>query len=1108
MNNEKTICLNMIVKNESHIIEKTLEHLCSYIKFTYWVICDTGSVDNTIDIISNFFNKKNIDGEIHHHEWQDFGHNRTLALASAYNKTDYLLIFDADDCIVGNFICPQLTEDRYNLFFGNESFKYIRPLIINNRKKWKFKGIVHEMLTPLENISPDITINGDYYIISGKEGYRSKNKNKYLNDANILKSRIELLQSTNKDDFEDKDFLTRYIFYCANSFRDCNDIYNGILYYKKVLDNDSWIQEKYVSAYNIGNLYEKLGDMENALLYWYKAITYDKERREAVAKIMTYYYDNGNWYAINCLHENIKNFEIKDISSKLFFFASDIPVNHFYNSIACANISEWMSGYYSCKYLLMKDVRLETALENFRCYAYNIHLDPDHKPFLNKLLILYKKYYYSKTEIIEQLWNITSKNFKDVYNLDNLFQIINSNETSILKSKHKISLKDSSNKILIYTGYMNYLWNDTTMKTKALGGSEKAVIYLSRCFPKNYEIYIAGDNLEEEIGNIKYIHHKNLQSLLNTKKFHTIIVSRYISFFAQYHNYKCFQLVLSGHDTIFSNYPVNNLTMDNILRDVIGIVDYVLCLTEWHKNILIQHHNCIKDANFKIINNGIYLSDFNSEMLSDVTKVKNKFIWSSCCDRGLIILLRLWSRIIEKLPDATLDICSYNDFPRDNSELEMKKIIDNFDSIIHHGKLNTNQLYILMKQSEYWLYTNTFPETSCISAMEMLNSGVICLYYPEAGLVETIGDYGIQVTQGKEIEALLNLSELRKDEIRIRGKEYALTCSWEKRAQQWSTLLNLNNTKKIAIFNSFCFHYEMYGYIIEYCKINNFILTIYTSFDNKLGWLEFYKNIFQNYQFEIKSILNFENEREMFDIVFITTDDDYFFKEEWITSKCVAIQHTYNIRRKEFFNNLCIRRFLNFSENENENENKHYAIPSFTIFKKNEKENKIQECVNVCLLGGTRCYKYDIVNRLTSNLLINLYVISRDVKFSNKSVTNCNINIIKMSSIDTQLLLNILKKCDYMLTDVTEYEPHANGQSMSGCVPLSFSTLTPLIISKKNNKLYNFKNVIEFNTDSDDKIILEKNSISIDLLASERNEIKDRFHKYTNRILSVSKNTA
>ena len=51
----KTISLNMIVKNESHIIKKTLEHLTSIFNFSYWVICDTGSTDNTQNIIIDFF---------------------------------------------------------------------------------------------------------------------------------------------------------------------------------------------------------------------------------------------------------------------------------------------------------------------------------------------------------------------------------------------------------------------------------------------------------------------------------------------------------------------------------------------------------------------------------------------------------------------------------------------------------------------------------------------------------------------------------------------------------------------------------------------------------------------------------------------------------------------------------------------------------------------------------------------------------------------------------------------------------------------------------------------------------------------------------------------
>ena len=52
---KKTICLNMIVKNESHIIRETLVNICKYVKLDYWVISDTGSSDNTIDIIKSIF---------------------------------------------------------------------------------------------------------------------------------------------------------------------------------------------------------------------------------------------------------------------------------------------------------------------------------------------------------------------------------------------------------------------------------------------------------------------------------------------------------------------------------------------------------------------------------------------------------------------------------------------------------------------------------------------------------------------------------------------------------------------------------------------------------------------------------------------------------------------------------------------------------------------------------------------------------------------------------------------------------------------------------------------------------------------------------------------
>ena len=47
---KSTICLNMIVKNESHIILSTLKNVLEHINIDYWVISDTGSTDDTIDI--------------------------------------------------------------------------------------------------------------------------------------------------------------------------------------------------------------------------------------------------------------------------------------------------------------------------------------------------------------------------------------------------------------------------------------------------------------------------------------------------------------------------------------------------------------------------------------------------------------------------------------------------------------------------------------------------------------------------------------------------------------------------------------------------------------------------------------------------------------------------------------------------------------------------------------------------------------------------------------------------------------------------------------------------------------------------------------------------
>ena len=775
MNNKSSICLNMIIKNEKHIIKETLDNICSYIDFSYWVISDTGSTDGTQDFIKEYFKEKNIPGELFQDEWHDFAYNRNLAMKHGFNKSDYLFFFDADDLIHGDFKLPdKLTKDVYQFKF-DQNFSYDRICLINNREKiGKYVGVLHELFNVLKINFTLEKVEGDYFFECRHLGDRSKNPEKYKKDG-------ETLELAFNNENIDLGLKYRYAYYCGQSYQDAGIPEKSIEWYKKFLDLPADNQYKYCACINLGHNYKNINNNEESIYYYGLSYKYDNTRIEGITFLMDYYYCKDLHYIVNALWNKFKDYKVLNPDDKIFLNSSRYESFEWYNIVSGFYSDDHDGAYKSCKTSVINNYNIPNVLQN---------------------LIFYKKQYDNDNDNIvkEFLFNYI-KNNNDINNFNNYSEFIKSyniEKFNILdnffhkKNIDKSSSYQTSKKILIYTGYLNFLWNDTTLKNKSLGGSEKAVIYLSRNLPKNYEIYIAGDQLEEEIDNIKYINHNNLQNLLNNNSFHTIIVSRYVSFIQEFENIKCYNLILWSHDTYFLKYKINT-SIENFIEINNKYIDKVVCLTDWHKNLFISQYSCLQNK-IKIINNGINIEN-------DIThnKIKNKFIWTSCLNRGLNILLELWPKILEVLPDATLDICSYDEFPKNQNEIDMKEIIDNNLSINYLGKLNTNELYNLMKNAEYWLYTCTWLETSCITAMEMLMNEVICLYYPIAGLNDTIGEYGIKIKEGEEIDTIINLSREKKEQLKKNGKEYALTCSWENRAEQWSNMLGLNNFKEYSI---------------------------------------------------------------------------------------------------------------------------------------------------------------------------------------------------------------------------------------------------------------------------------------------------------------------
>jgi glycosyltransferase involved in cell wall biosynthesis len=141
-----TLCLNMIVKNENTIIQRLFDSVISIIDC--YCICDTGSTDDTIEIIENYFREKNIPGKIIKEPFQNFSYNRNFSLSACIGMSDYVLLLDADMILeLTNFNKYSLYEaDSFGILQGNDSFYYHNIRIVKNNGLYKYVGVTHEYI--------------------------------------------------------------------------------------------------------------------------------------------------------------------------------------------------------------------------------------------------------------------------------------------------------------------------------------------------------------------------------------------------------------------------------------------------------------------------------------------------------------------------------------------------------------------------------------------------------------------------------------------------------------------------------------------------------------------------------------------------------------------------------------------------------------------------------------------------------------------------------------------------------------------------------------------------------------------------------------------------
>lgn len=274
------ITLTMIVKNEAKIITRLLDSVLNFVDNI--AITDTGSTDNTIQIISDWCLQNNKPFQISSYPFLNFSANRTKSyyLAKKYfPQTTYFLLLDADMTLVLNekFDKKILLKDFYRVEQITPVSRYYNCRFLKNlATPWRCLSVSHEYWSNKEKIEESF-LSAELIHIFDKEDGGSKD-DKLVRDERLFREaltdegRKKFLESLKNDEdfldlieaYQDKEIQKalniRYHYYLGQTLSIMNKQEEAIKYFRLRINMGGFAEEAWYARFRIGMAYGKLAD--------------------------------------------------------------------------------------------------------------------------------------------------------------------------------------------------------------------------------------------------------------------------------------------------------------------------------------------------------------------------------------------------------------------------------------------------------------------------------------------------------------------------------------------------------------------------------------------------------------------------------------------------------------------------------------------------------------------------------------------------------------------------------------------------------------------------------------------------------------------------------
>jgi len=273
----------------------------------------------------------------------------------------------------------------------------------------------------------------------------------------------------------------------------------------------------------------------------------------------------------------------------------------------------------------------------------------------------------------------------------------------------------------------------------------------------------------------------------------------------------------------------------------------------------------------------------------------------------------------------------------------------------------------------------------------------------------------------------------------------------------------LTNNKSAIIYNGLNWHYEMFGFILDYCNNHNInvIVVNKTNDIESSSWFEMYK---QKYNFKLLSTLptNLYN----YNFIILLTESDNTFPNKLIhnksiNNKLIAVKHTLSNMNPLIKHKIYM---TNYKKNKES-----YLLPIFNYISLKDKQHIIIRNKPIIVVLGQSCFNLDSIPEIILNY--------NDFKIIaiNRTFISTNISYIEYhQNVKAVNLFSILSKATYVLwinNKTRDSNIIQNNNMMSGSFPISFTTGCKLILHSNMKSVNSYlKSIIYYNN----KIKLKK----------------------------------